>query len=165
MAELKPLEPIRPVTQPVPGPAPEKVEQAPEKVEGSTDLLKMVNGELCYTIPFKNGDMIVTLSKCERLIPAFATMKMEQKETFLMQAAIFGANPFGTPPEIYPVPFKNKDGSTTFAPVISYKKFIDYGASNPNFDGFKSGVVVETPKGEIINRLGQVYGSKDTLIG
>jgi hypothetical protein len=144
----------------------EKVqEKTAEKVEESNDLLKTVNGEWCYELQFANGKMIITQSKCKQLIPAFKVMDADQQETFLMQAAIFGANPFSIPAEIYPVPFKNKDNSTTYAPVINYKKYIDFGAANPRFDGTKSGVVVETDDGNIINRNGQVYGSKETLIG
>lgn len=166
MAELKPLGEI-------PKKEPEKVqeqvkqpiEKQPEKVDLSNDLLKKVNGELCFELQFGEKKLVVSETKCSQLIPEFKKMSPEQKETFLMQAAIFGANPFSIPAEIYPVPFKNKDNTITYAPVINYKKYIDFGAANPRFDGTKSGVVVETADGSIINRNGQVYGSKETLIG
>jgi hypothetical protein len=165
MAELKPLGEI-PKKEPEKNQEVKKeAEKQPEKVEISNDLLKKVNGELCFELEFGSKKLVISESKCNQLIPAFKQMLPEQKETFLMQAAIFGANPFSVPAEIYPVPFKNKDNSTTYAPVINYKKYIDFGAANPRFNGTKSGVVVETADGNIINRAGQVYGSKETLIG
>jgi len=169
MADLKPLKPIENEAakeeKKVEKPIEKKTEQTAEKFEVSNDLLKKVNGELCFELQFANGKMTITQSKCKQLIPIFKIMDADQQETFLMQAAIFGANPFSVPAEIYPVPFKNKDNTTTYAPVINYKKYIDFGAANPRFDGTKSGVVVETADGAIINRTGQVYGSKETLIG
>lgn len=166
MAELKPLAPIQGnQAQETKEAAKPIIEQSTEKVELSNDLLKKVNGELCFELQFGSKTLVVSESKCSQLIPEFKKMTVEQKETFLMQAAIFGANPFSIPAEIYPVPFKNRDNSTTYAPVINYKKYIDFGAANPRFNGTKSGVVVEKADGEIINRNGQVYGSKEKLIG
>ena len=166
MAELKPLEPIvKNVAQEQKKEVEKPIEKPIEKVENSNDLLKKVNGELCFELEFGSKKLVISESKCGQLIPEFRKMLPEQKETFLMQAAIFGANPFSVPAEIYPVPFKNKDGSFTYAPVINYKKYIDFGAANPRFNGTKSGVVVETADGNILNRAGQVYGSKETLIG
>jgi hypothetical protein len=173
MAELKSLREI-PKKEPVKN---QEVENKPEKtvekvaekqIEKQTEgfsLLRKINGDLYFELEFSTGKLVVSESKCSQLISEFKKMNAEQKETFLMQAAIFGANPFSVPAEIYPVPFKNKDNTITYAPVINYKKYIDFGASNPRFDGMRSGVVVETTDSEIKNRNGQVFGSKETLIG
>jgi hypothetical protein len=165
MAELKPLEPIKPVSEvkkDVQKPA-EKVEQ-PEKVEISNDLLKKVNGELCFELQFGDKKLVVSESKCSQLIPEFKKMSTDQKETFLMQAAIFGANPFSLPPEIYPVPFTSS-GVTTYAPVISAKKYVEKGMENPKFDGMKSGVVIEKADGSFDFRKGQIFGKTEKLSG
>lgn len=169
MEKLKPLGQKTSASQPnidnATTPPKKEVENPIEKVEVNTDLLIKVNGELCFEIEVGTKKLVISESKCSQLIPAFKLMAKEQKETFLMQAAIFGANPFSVPAEIYPVPFKNKDNTTTYAPVINYKKYIDFGAANPRFNGMKSGVVVENPDGNIINRSGQVFGTKEVLLG
>lgn len=167
MAELKPLEPLQgKQVQEIKKEAEKPTEKQPvEKVEVSTDLLKKVNGELCFELQFPNGKLLVSLSKCERLIPEFKKMNVEQKETFLMQSAIFGANPFSLPPEIYPLPFEIA-GVTTYAPVISAKKYVEKGMENPKFDGMKSGVVIEKEDGSFDFRRGQLYNpKKETLSG
>lgn len=165
MAELKPLQPIDPVQgKPVQTETAKQIEKQPEKVEISNDLLKKVNGELCFELEFPNGKILVSMSKCNRQIPAFKNMDDVQKLTFLEQAAIFGANPFGSPPDIFPVPFE-VDGKLTYTPVIYFKKIIEVAASNPNYDGYKSGVTVETKDGQLIDRRGQVILSTDKLIG
>lgn len=162
MTELKPLNQVEPVQgKPVQESKKEfiKLENTPEKVEISNDLLKKVNGELCFELQFGDKKLVVSVSKCDQLIPEFKKMSNDQKETFLMQAAIFGANPFSLPPEIYPVPFAS-NGVTTYAPVISAKKYIEKGMENPKFDGMKSGIVVEKADGSFDFRKGQIYNSK-----
>jgi hypothetical protein len=160
MAELKPLTPIQ-GTQVQEKKEAEKpvIEQTTEKVEISNDLLKKVNGELCFELQFGSKTLVVSESKCSQLIPEFKKMSVEQKETFLMQAAIFGANPFSLPPEIYPVPFTSNN-TTTYAPVISAKKYVEKGMENPKFDGMKSGIVVEKADGSFDFRKGQIYNGK-----
>lgn len=164
MAELKPLGEI-------PKKEPEKVNEVKNKVEKpnekqpeSFSLLRKINGELFFELEFTTGKLVVSESKCNQLIPEFKKMTPEQKETFLMQAAIFGANPFSVPPEIYPLPFES-NGVTTIAPVISAKKYINKGMENRQFDGMKSGVVVEKPDGSFDFRRGQVYGKNEILKG
>jgi hypothetical protein len=160
MAELKPLTLIQ-GTQVQEKKEAEKpiIEQTTEKVEISNDLLKKVNGELCFELQFGSKTLVVSESKCSQLIPEFKKMSVEQKETFLMQAAIFGANPFSLPPEIYPVPFTSQN-VTTYAPVISAKKYVEKGMQNPKFDGMKSGIVVEKTDGSFDFRKGQIYNGK-----
>ena len=127
MAELKPLTPIQGnQVQETKEAAKPTIEQSTEKIELSNDLLKKVNGELCFELQFGSKTLVVSESKCSQLIPEFKKMTVEQKETFLMQAAIFGANPFSLPPEIYPVPFTSQN-VTTYAPVISAKKYVEKG--------------------------------------
>jgi hypothetical protein len=166
MAELKPLAPIqgKPVQEVKKEAAKPEETQQPPKVDFSNDLLKKVNGELCFELKFGEKSLIVSETKCSQLIPEFKKMTSEQKETFLMQAAIFGANPFSLPPEIYPVPFTS-NGVTTYAPVISAKKYIEKGMESPKFDGMKSGVVIEKQDGSFDFRRGQVYGKNETLSG
>lgn len=166
MAELKPLGAI-PKNEPEKVQAVENkvVEKQPEKVEISNDLLKKVNGELCFELQFGDKKLVVSESKCSQLIPEFKKMSIDQKETFLMQAAIFGANPFSLPPEIYPVPFST-GGATTYAPVISAKKYVEKGMENPKFDGMKSGIVIEKADGSFDFRKGQIFNQKkETLSG
>lgn len=166
MAELKPLAPTQ-GTQVQEKKEAEKpvIEQPTEKDEISNDLLKKVNGELCFELQFRDKKLVVSESKCSQLIPEFKKMSTDQKETFLMQAAIFGANPFSLPPEIYPVPFTS-NGVTTYAPVISAKKYVEKGMENPKFDGMKSGVVIEKADGGFDFRRGQIFNpKKETLSG
>jgi len=127
-------------------------------------ILRKINGELFFELEFSTGKLVVSESKCNQLIPEFKKMTAEQKETFLMQAAIFGANPFSVPPEIYPLPFVS-GGVTTYAPVISAKKYVEKGMENPQFDGMKSGVVIEKQDGSFDFRKGQIYGKNETLKG
>lgn len=168
MTELKPLAPLaneKTKVQVEKKEVVKPVEKPVENVENFPDILQKVNGELFFEFESNNKKIMVSESKCSQLVPLFKEMDKNQKEIFLMQAAIFGANPFSVPAEIYPVPFENPKGGYTYAPVINYKKYIDFGSANPRFNGTKSGVVVENDKGEIINRNGQVFGSKETLIG
>lgn len=164
MAKLKPLQPI------------DKVAEEKKKVAGNQSpatptmqmtgsLLQKINGELCFNLQFGDKNLLISESKCSQLIPEFKKMNAEQKETFLMQAAIFGANPFTVPAEIYPVKYKSQDGTETYAPVISEKKYTEKGMENQRFDGCRSGVTVETKDGLIIDRKGQVYSSNETLVG
>jgi hypothetical protein len=165
MAELKPLAPIQGIQVQEKKEAEKPViEQPTEKVESPNDLLKKVNGELCFELILANGKLLVSTDKCVRLIPKFKTMTTEQRETFLIQAAIFGANPFSVPAEIYPVPFK-LDGKDEIIPIISYKKYVEKGMENQRFDGSKSGVVVEKKDGRIEYIRGQAHSLQDTLIG
>jgi hypothetical protein len=164
MAELKPLFPIAGQMTTGPEPTTEKTEQAIEKVEGSKQLLKAVNGDLCFEIEYDNGLMLVSLDKCKRHIALFKEMSTEEQLTFLEQAAIFGANPFGAKPDIWPVPFET-NGKKTYAPVIYYQHILAVASKNPRYNGYESGVVVETKKGEIVERKGQVYLETDRLIG
>jgi hypothetical protein len=168
MNELKPLKPIENETakeeKKVEKPIEKVQEKAAEKVEVSNDLLKKVNGEWCFEIEFDNGKQLVSMSRCERQIAAFKNMTEIQKYKFLEQAAIFGASPFGTPADIYPVPMKIGD-ATEYVPVIYFKKVIEKAAENPNYDGFESGVIVETKDGQLIERRGQVILKTDNLIG
>jgi hypothetical protein len=168
MSELKPLKPIgdetakeeKKVEKPI-----EKVQEKPaEKVEVSNDLLKKVNGEWCFELEYPNGKLVVTLERCKRQIPAFKDMTIDQQQTFLEQAAIFGANPFGANPDIFPVPFE-VDGKIIYAPVIYYGKVIEKAAESRYYDGYESGVCVETKDGQLIDRIGQVILSTDKLTG
>ena len=127
-------------------------------------LLQKVNGELCFNLQFGDKSLLISESKCSQLIPEFKKMNADQKETFLMQAAIFGANPFTVPAEIYPLPFVS-GGVTTYAPCISAKKYVEKGMENPLFDGMKSGVIVEKSDGVIDYRRGQFYSKNETLVG
>jgi len=177
MAELKPLGEIpKELQKPIPpkftedriekgeNEAKKPIEKAVEKQPESFSLLRKINGELFFELEFTTGKLVVSESKCNQLIPEFKKMTPEQKETFLMQAAIFGANPFSVPPEIYPLPFVS-GGVTTYAPVISAKKYIEKGMENPQFDGMKSGVVIEKQDGSFDFRKGQIYGKNETLKG
>jgi hypothetical protein len=138
--------------------------QPAEKSEVNTDLLKSNMGDLYFELDFPNGKIVVSMSRCERQISAFKNMTADQKYKFIEQAAIFGASPFGAPADIYPVPIKV--GSVTeYVPVIYFKKVIEKAAENPNYDGFESGVIVETKDGQLIERRGQVILSTDKLIG
>lgn len=161
MSELKPLfeEPAKKAVEPK-----KPIEKQPEKVEMTNPILKKVNGELCFELEFGNKSLVISESKCNMLIPEFRKMTPEQKETFLLQAAIFGANPFSLPPEIYALPFV-VDGTTVYAPVISAKKYVEKGMENPQFDGMKSGVVIEKQDGSFDFRRGQIYGKNETLAG
>jgi hypothetical protein len=141
------------------------VEKVVEKQPETFNLLRKINGELFFELEFPTGKLVVSEGKCSQLIPEFKKMTAEQKETFLMQAAIFGANPFSVPPEIYPLPFKQQDNSTTYAPVISAKKYVEKGMENPKFDGMKSGIVVEKQDGSFDFRKGQIYGKTEILKG
>lgn len=168
MNELKPLGEI-PKKEPEKGQSvknevKEPIEKVVEKQPESFSLLRKINGELFFELEFQTGKLVVSESKCNQLIPEFKKMTPEQKETFLMQAAIFGANPFSIPPEIYPLPFE-ANGVTTIAPVISAKKYINKGMENPQFDGMKSGVVIEKPDGSFDFRRGQVFGKTEILKG
>ena len=98
----------------------------------TNSLLQRVNGELCFNLQFRDKTLLISESKCSQLIPEFKKMNAEQKETFLMQAAIFGANPFTVPAEIYPLPFVS-GGVTTYAPAISAKKYVEKGIENDWF--------------------------------
>lgn len=143
---------------------PKPAEQPTEKpVDFSGELLKKVNGELCFELKFDNGSIIVSMSKLERHIPEFKKMTIEQKETFIEQAAIFGANPLMQ--EIYPLPFEKPDGSISYAPVTSAKKYVEKGMENPKFNGMKSGVVIEKEDGSIEYRKGQVFTKAEKLLG
>ena len=86
------------------------------QIEMTGSLLQKVNGELGFNLQFGDKKLFISESKCSQLIPEFKKMNADQKETFLMQAAIFGANPFTVPAEIYPLPFVS-GGVTTYAPV------------------------------------------------
>lgn len=138
--------------------------QPESTIEMTGSLLQKVNGELCFNLQFGGKSLLISESKCSQLIPEFKKMNAEQKETFLMQAAIFGANPFSVPAEIYPLPFTT-GGITTYAPCISAKKYVEKGMENPSFDGMKSGIVVETASGVIDYRRGQIYSKNEKLIG
>ena len=137
------------------------VNQSPttSQIEMTGSLLQKVNGELCFNLQFGDKSLLISESKCSQLIPEFKKMNADQKETFLMQAAIFGANPFSVPSEIYPLPFVS-GGVTTYAPCISAKKYVEKGLENPMFDGMKSGVIIEKQDGTFDYRRGQVYNSK-----
>ena len=100
---LQPLQPI----QGAEGKKEVAVNQSPttSQIEMTGSLLQKVNGELCFNLQFGDKTLLISESKCNQLIPEFKKMNADQKETFLMQAAIFGANPFTVPAEIYPLPF------------------------------------------------------------
>lgn len=176
METLKPLQPQNQVAEEkkvekqVEKPTLNDVENAVKKQIEQTykitdSLLQKVNGELYFNLQFGEKSLVISESKCSQLIPEFKKMSAEQKETFLMQAAIFGANPFAVPAEIYPLPFV-ANGVTTYAPAISAKKFIEKGMENPLFDGMRSGVIVEKIDGTFDYRRGQFYNSKtEKLMG
>lgn len=172
MEPLKPLKKEEPVKNQDQKPEPKKPEnktekkseKQPEQQPESFDLLRKVNGQMYFELEFPAGKLVVSESKCNQLIPEFKKMTAEQKETFLIQAAVFGANPFSLPPEIYPLPFVT-NGKTVYAPVISAKKYIEKGMQNPQFDGMKSGVVVEKEDGSFDFRRGQIYGKNEKLSG
>lgn len=135
------------------------------QVQITGSLLQKINGELCFNLQFGEKTLLISESKCSQLIPEFKKMNADQKETFLMQAAIFGANPFTVPAEIYPLPFVS-GGVTTYAPAISAKKYIEKGMENPLFGGMKSGVIVEKADGTFDYRRGQFYSAKtEKLVG
>ena len=170
MAELKPLaelpkkeeEKKQPIQKTVEKPIEKSKE--PQKVEMTQSLLQKVNGEMCFNLQFGDKTLLISESKCANLIPEFKKMNSEQRETFLMQAAIFGANPFTVPAEIYPLPFVS-NGVTTYAPAISAKKYIEKGMENPQFDGMRSGVVIEKMDGTFDFRRGQIFGKNENLKG
>ena len=89
MAELKPLGEI-PKKEPEKNQEVKQPEKQPEKVEISNDLLKKVNGELCFELEFGSKKLVISESKCSQLIPEFKKMLPEQKETFLMQRQFLG---------------------------------------------------------------------------
>lgn len=158
---LQPLQPIQDAEEKKPG---ADVQQSAPTIEMTGSLLQKVNGELCFNLQFGDKSLLISESKCSQLIPEFKKMNADQKETFLMQAAIFGANPFTVPAEIYPLPFVS-GGVTTYAPCISAKKYVEKGMENPLFDGMKSGVIVEKSDGVIDYRRGQFYSKNETLVG
>ena len=153
---LQPLQPIAVAEEKKPG---ADVQQSAPTIEMTGSLLQKVNGELCFNLQFGDKTLLISESKCNQLIPEFKKMNADQKETFLMQAAIFGANPFTVPAEIYPLPFVS-GGVTTYAPCISAKKYVEKGLENPMFDGMKSGVIIEKQDGTFDYRRGQIYNSK-----
>lgn len=161
------LEPLKPVqktevaSEKTNAPATIQTQNEPAK---SLEILQKVNGELCFSLQFGDKSLLISESKCTQLIPEFAKMNATQKETFLLQAAIFGANPFSLPPEIYPLPFTSQ-GVTTYAPVISAKKYVEKGMENPSFDGMRSGVVIEKADGSFDFRKGQIYSKTEKLKG
>ncbi len=161
------LEPLKP-TQKTEVAAVQEVQKVQEvqrlEPQKSMEILQKINGELCFSLQFGDKSLLISESKCSQLIPEFKKMNAEQKETFLLQAAIFGANPFSLPPEIYPLPFKSGN-ETTYAPVISAKKYVEKGMENPSFDGMRSGVVIEKADGTFDFRKGQIYGKSEMLKG
>lgn len=159
MAELKPLQPINDVAEKETQVVTQPLAKNENQVQMTGSLLQKVNGELCFSLQFGDKSLLISESKCNQLIPEFKKMNSDQKETFLMQAAIFGANPFTVPAEIYPLPFEI-DGVKTYSPCISAKKYVEKGMENPQFDGMKSGVIIEKADGTFDYRRGQVYNSK-----
>ncbi len=161
------LEPLKPVQKTE---VASEIKTAPAAITPQNDqpksmeILQKINGELCFSLQFGDKSLLISESKCSQLIPEFKKMNAEQKETFLLQAAIFGANPFSLPPEIYPLPFKSGN-ETTYAPVISAKKYVEKGMENPAFDGMRSGVVIEKADGTFDFRKGQIYGKGEILKG
>jgi hypothetical protein len=163
------LEPLKPTPKPdvTPGgqvPQVQELHKIETIVDKPLEILQKVNGELCFSLQFGDKTLLVSASKCSSLIPEFKKMNAEQQETFLLQSAIFGANPFSIPAEIYPMPFTS-GGVTTYAPCISAKKYIEKGMENPTFDGMRSGVVIEKADGTFDFRKGQIYGKAEKLTG
>jgi len=49
--------------------------------------------------------------------------------------------------------------------VVHYEVYLKRASRSGHWKGYKSGVIVENPKGELIERLGSVMGSRDALRG
>ena len=149
MADLKPLQPIKDVAEEQAQAVTQPLAKAESQIQMTGSLLQKVNGELCFYLQFGDKSLLISESKCSQLIPEFKKMNAEQKETFLMQAAIFGANPFTVPAEIYPLPFAS-GGVTTYAPCISAKKYVE----NAEFKSGKNFQELDKKSGKAFAQVG-----------
>ena len=71
----------------------------------------------------------------------------------------YGLNPFLN--EIYLVKFKDQPAQT----IVSKDSMLSRAYENPNYKGMKSGIVVETVKGELVEREGTIKLPKESIIG
>lgn len=58
-----------------------------------------------------------------------------------------------------------KYGSQPAQMIVSKDVFFKRAIEHPCYNGFESGIVVEKENGDIINRQGHIYGSKDRILG
>jgi phage recombination protein Bet len=68
-------------------------------------------------------------------------------------------NPFNK--DAYLIKYGNQPASIITSKDVFFKRAIE----NPNFDGMESGIIVINSKGEMIKREGQIYTSKEEIIG
>jgi len=74
-----------------------------------------------------------------------------------------GLNPFKG--EVYFVPFKDKSGKLHYQIIPSYTVFLKRAMSNPQYAGFRAGIIVETKDGGIEYREGAFKGKNEKLLG
>lgn len=71
-------------------------------------------------------------------------------------------NPFEG--DAYLVGYDGKDGPV-FTLITGHQAYLKRAASNPDYDGMQSGVIVFTGNGELVNREGDFHLETDTLVG
>lgn len=81
---------------------------------------------------------------------------------FMMQCRARGLNPFEG--DAFLTGYDTKDGPE-FAIITAHQAFMKRLEACPDFDGMKSGVIVKTKAGEIVDREGDFMLDDDTILG
>jgi len=71
----------------------------------------------------------------------------QQTKQFLAVAGTFGLNPWKR--EVYPVTYKNKNGSTDMSIVTGYETYLKRAELNPNYEGFTIEIRGKFKRGQV----------------
>jgi len=112
-------------------------------------------------IRYMSGGTEVVLSKdiIKRYLTSDETVTDEEIFMFMKLAEAQGLNPFTR--QIYLVKYKGRPASF----VVGKEVFTSRAAQHPAYRGFEAGVIVQTAKGELINREGALTLKGEVLVG
>ncbi len=129
-------------------------------------LDEVLNRSAAYK-PFMEEDEIrLTVSIVQNLIcvPTKTGKRCDeaQAKKFIALCKARKLNPFAG--DAYLIGYDSKDGPT-FSLITAHQAFLKRAEVHPEFDGFESGVIVQTPAGDVLDREGDFVFDNETLLG
>lgn len=96
----------------------------------------------------------------QRVLPTLKNVKKDEVVNFALRCKAMGLNPLV---DVHNVMFTGE--SEIVVPIVKKDFYLQNASMKSDFRGFKAGVIVDTDKGELIEREGTFVRSNETAVG
>ncbi len=125
----------------------------------NTQLQRAFSTEI--EISYGGKNLLLSIDDCVKWINP--KMSMEEAAIFLAQCRAYRANPLKK--EIYSISYRNKEGKYTATTILGKGYYLTIANQQPNFKGYRAGIIVEDKDGEEQYKEGEFLGRTHKLVG